>query len=106
MAIYYDFFWQCPGCLAKNGYDSQPPRQWYHANCGGKIQIGDNAYYRCLSCGHSSHVKNWRYANNEMSDDIAFDGHFGNAIFLVSSLFPGGGRQWLITLLENLGDDW
>ncbi|MDY7053846.1 hypothetical protein [Limnospira fusiformis] len=106
MATYYDVFMQCPACIAEKGYDNQPPRQWYHANCGGKIQIGDDAFYKCLVCGHSSPVKNWRYACgiNSMDDRPNSYGHFANAVSVAANLSSYPGKQWLLTYIQNLGD--
>lgn len=105
MATYYDLFMQCPACIKDFGYDDQPPGQWYHNNCGGKIQIGDNAYYKCLSCGKSSHVKNWQYACQKHTDyKSVSNAHFANAISIAGQITSKAGKQWLSTLLENLGD--
>jgi hypothetical protein len=103
MTTYHDLVMQCPACIAERGYDHEPARQWYHANCGGKIQIGDDAHYKCLSCGHSSHVKNWRYADScsEMDDRSNSYGHFANAISAAGQMTNLAGRQWLLTFLEN-----
>lgn len=108
MATYFDLYIQCPACIKDNGYDDDPPGQWYHNNCGGKIQVGDNAYYKCLSCGDSSHIKNWRYACRRHQSDFRSTtvAHFANAIAIAGQITGKAGRQWLMTLLENLGDDW
>ena len=114
MATYHDLVIQCPGCTAKKGYDSNPPHQWYHANCGGAILIGENAYCRCVGCGHSSHVKHWRYAChiNSMDDRPIRDAHSASAAHLanvvsISGILTGrAGSQWFLTFLQNLGDDW
>ena len=42
MATYYNLNIRCPACIA-NGFSGGTPGQWYHVNCGGKIQIGDDA---------------------------------------------------------------
>ena len=34
---------------------------WYHANCGGAMEIGSKANYHCSKCDFKSHVRNWRY---------------------------------------------
>ena len=106
MTTYHDLVIQCPAYIAKNGFDPKPPAQWYHANCGGKIQVGDNAYYKCLVCGHSSHIKNWRYACgiNSMDDRPNIYGHFGNAVSVAGAFTGKAGRQWLLTYLQNLGN--
>ena len=108
MATYYDLYIQCPACIADNGYDPNPPAQWYHTNCEGKRQIADNAYFQCVSCNHSSHIKNWRYACAQHKSDFrpTTAAHFANSIAIAGQVVGKAGRQWLVTLLQNLGDDW
>jgi len=105
MATYYDLYIQCPACIADNGFDPKPPAQWYHANCGGTIQVGDNAYYKC-SCGHSAHIKNWQYACTAHEGDYRFanSGAVANAISVAGQVTNLAGRQWLLNLITNLGD--
>jgi len=109
MATYYDLLIQCPACIKEKGYDSNPPGQWYHDGCGGKLQIGDNAYLKCakVGCGKSSHIKNWRYACQKHSSDFrpTTAAHFANAISISGQVTSVAGRQWLLTLLQNL-EDW
>jgi hypothetical protein len=112
MTTYHDLVMQCPACIAERGYDPKPPRQWYHASCGGTILIGENAYCRCVGCGHSSHVKHWRYACHiNLMDDrptiaphFASSGHLAHVVSICGGLANRGGTQWLLTFLENLGD--
>ncbi|MDY7053847.1 hypothetical protein [Limnospira fusiformis] len=105
MATYYDLYIQCPACIKDFGYDSEPPAQWYHNNCGGKIQIGDDAYYKCLSCGHSSHIQNWVYRCSRHTDfRYTTAAHFANAVSVAGALTGKAGRQWLLNLITNLGD--
>ena len=114
MATYHDLFIQCPGCIREKGYDVNPPRQWYHASCGGAILIDENAYCRCVRCGDSSHIKHWRYAChiNSMDDRPIRDAHsgsschFANAIAISGKLTNKAGTQWFLNLIANLGDDW
>jgi hypothetical protein len=107
MATYYDLKIRCPACIA-DGESGGSVDQWYHNICNGKIQIGDDAYYKCLSCGYSSHIKNWRYACTAHVTDFrpTTTAHFANAISTAGQVTSVAGKQWLITLLENLGDDW
>jgi hypothetical protein len=106
MTTYFDVFIQCPACISEKGYDPTPPGQWYHNNCEGKIQLGDNAYYKCLKCGYSSHVKNWRYSCEKHTDyRPTTAAHFSNAISISGQMTGKAGRQWLLTLLQNL-EDW
>ena len=105
MATYYDLNIQCPACIKDQGYDDQPPSQWYHAKCGGKIQIGDDAYFKCLSCGYSSHIQNWRYQCSRHTDfRPASAGSFANAVSISGQLVGKAGKKWLLSLIENLGD--
>ena len=107
MPTYYDTIIRCPACIAE-GRSGGEPSQWYHGECDGKLQIGDNAMERCVECGRSSHIKNWRYACEEHETDYkpTTNAHFANAISTSGQLASIAGRVWLITLLENLGDDW
>ncbi|KOR37980.1 hypothetical protein AM228_04140 [Planktothricoides sp. SR001] len=107
MATYYDLKIRCPACIA-DGESGGAVSQWYHNNCGGKIQIGDDANYKCIKCNYSSHIKNWRYAHEGYHTDYrpTTSAHFANAISTAGQVASVAGKQWLITLLENLGDDW
>jgi len=107
MATYYDLIIRCPACIA-DGLSGGTPHQWYHSNCGGKAQIGDDAYLKCVSCGQSNHLKNWRYACGEHETDYrsTTSAHFANAISTAGQVTSVAGKAWLIKLLENMGEDW
>jgi hypothetical protein len=109
VATYYDLKIRCPACLA-NGKQSGPPSQWFHAKpgCNGKLQIGDDAQFRCVKCNEASHIKNWRYACESHQSDYrpVPAAHFASAIATAGQVTNIAGRQWLIDLLENMGDDW
>ncbi len=106
---YYDLLIRCPACLA-DGKDGGIPSQWYHNDCGGKMQIGDNANLRCEVCGDnsSSHIKNWRYRCSAHATEFraTTSAHFATAASTAGQLTDIAGVKWLIRLLENLGDDW
>lgn len=105
MTSYYTLFIQCPACLYE-GARPGPASYWYHADCGGKLEIGDNAYYRCQRCDHMSHVRSWRYAcsGHVSSYRSGSADHFASAISVTSQLSHID-RRWLYRLLENL-EDW
>ncbi|MDL5052662.1 hypothetical protein QQ056_03680 [Oscillatoria laete-virens NRMC-F 0139] len=109
MTTYYDLVISCPACLA-DGKPQGPATQWFHAKsgCGGKMQIGDDAQLKCANCGEAFHIKVARYACTLHSTDFrpATPAHFASAISTAGQVTGVAGRQWLITLLENMGDDW
>jgi hypothetical protein len=104
MAKYYNLRMRCPACIAE-GKPGGTIRQWYHANCGGRLKVGDNAFYKCSRCGHASHVKNWRYRCNGHGDyRRTSSAHLANAISTAGQLTNMAGRHWLMKFLDNLGD--
>jgi predicted RNA-binding Zn-ribbon protein involved in translation (DUF1610 family) len=107
MATYYDLIIRCPACIADGG-SGDSPSQWYHADCGGKIRVGDDAYFKCVSCGDNWHIRYSRYACREHESDYRSTtaAHFANAISTAGQITSVAGKKWLITLLENMGDDW
>lgn len=106
MAEQYYVFIRCPACIAEKKKVG-PPSQWYHSNCGGKLKIGDDAYYQCEKCNHRSHVKDWRYSCQYHSDHRpTSSNHFANAVSIYGEAASSGGAKWLIRLLQNLGEDW
>ncbi|MDJ1170071.1 hypothetical protein PMG71_11590 [Roseofilum sp. BLCC_M154] len=109
MATYYDLIIRCPACLADNK-EPGPASQWYHGKpgCNGKIQIGDDAQMKCASCGEAFHLKVARYAHEGYHSDYraTTPAHFASAISTAGQVTSIAGRQWLIKLLENMGEDW
>lgn len=102
MATYYDLVMRCP-------FDTKGIAvQWYHADCGGKIRIGDDAYLKCISCGCSYHLRYWRYRCHESESDYrpTTAAQFASAIAMAGQVTSIAGKKWLMTLLENMGDDW
>jgi len=104
---YYDLIISCPACLC-DGKTGGAQKQWYHANCGGKIQVGDNACYKCCTDNFVSHIKNWRYACEAHESDYrkTTPAHFASAISAAGQVTSLAGVKWLQKLLENLGEDW
>jgi hypothetical protein len=108
MATYYNLIIRCPACLAE-GKQPGPAAQWYHAKpgCSGQMQIGDDAQLKCAQCGERFHIKIARYACNHHTDfRPTTPAHFASAISTAGEVTATAGRQWLIRLLENMGDDW
>ena len=109
MATYYDLIIRCPACLAK-GVEPGPASQWFHAKsgCNGKMQIGDDAQMKCVKCGEAFHINVTRYACEAHQTDFraATPAHFASAISTAGQVTSIAGRQWLIKLLENMGEDW
>jgi hypothetical protein len=107
METYYDLIIRCPACIAEGKHGGNPT-QWYHTNCGGKIQVGDDANFKCASCSYSSHIKNWRYACQAHATDFraTTSNHLASAVSTAGQVVGIAGKKWLINLLENLGEDW
>ncbi|MBW6438263.1 hypothetical protein KZ829_31505 [Actinoplanes hulinensis] len=105
MAQYFDLVIRCPACIA-DGRDGGLPGYWYHHQCGGGLQIGDDANYQCKSCFQRHHVRNWRYACQQHESDFraTTSAHLANAVSTAGQLTSVAGRRWLMTFLENLGD--
>lgn len=108
MATYYDLYISCPACLGKKPPVIQPPAYWTHANdCGARIQIGDDAYLKCKN-GHSSHIRNWKYACDEHATDYrpCSAASFAHAISIAGQLANIGGILWFRSIIDNMGTDW
>ena len=93
---YFQLYIKCPVCLEKFGQmEALEPIYWTHdykingTACGGDIYVGDNAYYYCKKCGHTSHVVNWAYkcpkhsGDNDESDNYKNTQHSGTHITYV-----------------------
>jgi hypothetical protein len=83
--------------------------QWYHASCGSRLQIGDNAYIKCLRCGVLYHIKKARYNWREHEIGHCAIGHHAtynavaSALCISSQFAVAAGKQWLMNFLDNLG---
>ena len=105
MTKYFDLIIRCPACLAENR-DPGPAGVWYHVECDGRLQIGDDATYRCKACLHTRHVKEWRYACKQHEADYRHttSAHLASAVSTAGQITGIAGRQWLMSFLDELGD--
>lgn len=100
---YFELVISCPACLSEG--KNPPAVQWYHGDCGGKMYVGDNAYYLCGNCNEKSHAKNWHYKCQSHFDYKATDSvNLAKAAAIAGQLTNKTGKLWLIKFLENLGD--
>ena len=123
---YFHLFASCPIC---NDLGRSAPRSfWKHQDddCHGEIYVGDNAFYRCKKCGHSSHVKNWDYicspdinllkeggtghvscsvCSNSL-DDLAKeeDSRSASAVSTAGQMVSECGLAWIEKFLANIGE--
>lgn len=105
---YHPVIMRCPVSLANRKYPG-PNTQWYHAKCGGKMLIGNNAMFKCELCGFESHVKNWRYGSAQHQMQVKKnenDGHEANSLSIAGQICTHYGKQWLMEFLANMGEDW
>jgi hypothetical protein len=102
--VWFDLIMRCPACLAK-GVDPGPEALWYHSLDNDKIQVGNNAEYKCTGCNYMSHVRNWRYACKLHETDYrpTSSEHLANALSVGGQFASQGGREWLQRFLDNLG---
>ena len=91
-----------------DGSDPGPEAQWYHANCGGKMKVGNNAKYKCDACNHEQHVKDWRYscASHEGDYRATSSAELASAISVAGQITGIAGKKWLMGFLANMGEDW
>lgn len=103
---YYQLYIKCPIC----NQEGRPvaPDFWVHADCGGDIYIGENAYYRCKDCGHTDHLMKWKYwcQGHSKSDDdyveLTDKAEYADVVSAAGQLVKAAGIPWLTTLLKNL----
>lgn len=103
--VWFDLVIRCPACI-KEEREPGPEGQWYHAADDGKIQVGNNAEYRCRRCEHHSHVKDWRYACERHATEYrpTTAAALANALSVAGQITSTGGRRWMQQFLENLGE--
>ena len=106
---YYDLIIRDPVCLSKGSESPSPARQWFHAKsgCNGKMQIGDDAQLKCVACDESFHIRNARYDSDSYTIDFCLESLYLPSIDVQTAgqITGVAGMQWLIRLLENMGDD-
>lgn len=102
----------CPVCFEKTG-NMGPASRWMHNACGGSIALGENAYYQCSNHDAYSHVSRWAYSCPNPSHPLDSRGNrfvkpsslsIAYQISVAAQMVETGGREWLIKVLENLGD--
>ena len=103
--VWFNLVMRCPACISANK-EPGPQGQWYHSMDGGVIQVGSIAEYRCMSCQHHEHVRNWRYTCEAHQIDYrpTSSAHLANALSIAGQITNMAGRQWMRTFLENLGE--
>ena len=104
---YFQLYIACPVCF-ENGRNT-PRSFWEHYNCGGDIYIGENAFYKCKKCGHSSHVKYWGYNcpwHSGSPDEFVKAGSaaIAGVVSCAGQMVNECGQQWLMQFLANLGE--
>lgn len=107
---YFELHIACPVCRERG--ITTPQTGWVHANnnCGGTIYVGENAYYCCVKCRHTAHVKEWKYKcpSHSTSDDeyigVGSSAVIAEVISCAGQMVSEVGQKWLIKFLENLGD--
>jgi lipopolysaccharide biosynthesis regulator YciM len=102
---WFNLVMRCPACLA-DGKEAGPVDQWYHVMDNGMVQVGSSAEYRCLSCQHTEHVRNWRYACRAHQTEYrpTTAAHLSNALSTAGQITSIAGRQSMQKFLENLGE--
>ena len=104
---YFHLFISCPVC---NDQGRNTPRSFwehYDNNCHGEIYVGDNAFYKCKKCGHSSHVKNWGYncpSHSNSPDEFvkASSQALAGAVSTAGQMVNECGLPWLQKFLANM----
>lgn len=103
--VWFNLVMRCPACMASDK-EPGPKGQWYHSMDGGVVQVGSVAEYRCMSCQHHEHVRNWRYACEAHQTEYrpTSSAHLANALSTAGQMTSMAGRHWMRTFLENLGE--
>ena len=104
MVIYIDFKGKCP---ARDCTNATTYQAWYHATCGAKTQIGDNACIKCLN-GHEFHMKNWRFKCDQHDYRKADIAEFSHALSMALQQLGPAGNTWIQNVVINMGSasDW
>lgn len=95
----------CPGRNCTSKYKTN---NWTHHECGGVIDINDDAELRCRSCFYQSNVFRW---GTECEHHTLFDSSQLPTIDSISAILAMSteltdamGLQWYRRLLKNLLD--
>lgn len=113
---YLKIYIKCPVCL-EHGWPTEAS-YWYHDTddygnyCGGEMYLGDNGYYRCAKCGHTSPALIWKYCcpNHEQYGhdkylSITDTKYIAGALSITGQLMLGdndAGTEWLIKVSNAL----
>ena len=110
MPLWTELIIGCPACVA-DGNEPGPATQWYHASCGGRMEVSDIAHLRCSECDAEYHVSNWRWGCPKHGDPAREDYYRStNSTAMAAQISVAGalttkmGRRWLMTFLDHLGD--
>lgn len=110
MAIWADLKMGCPACVAE-GREAGPATQWYHAVCGGRMEVSDEARLKCGSCRAEDHIQNWRWGCPKHGDPAHEDYYrptnassVAAQISVAAAVCPKMGKAWLMRFLDNLGE--
>ena len=106
-STYFRLYIACPVCHEQGR--NTPRSFWKHYNCGGDVYVGDNAFYKCKKCGHSSHVQAWGYncpQHASSPDEFVKAGSAAIAAVMSTAgqLVKECGQQWLLKYMSNLGE--
>ncbi len=58
MSLKYDLYIPC----AVKSCSDKSYKYWYHANCGGRVQLRDDAYLVCPKCYTSAIMFDWDFS--------------------------------------------
>lgn len=108
-----DLYFSCPACIAQ-GRNAGAPTNWYHANCGGQLQISETARVRCnktFLCGEDRHISSWSWGCPNHGDPNRA-GYYQktNANSVAAQISVSGaminksGKRWMLKFLDNLGE--
>ena len=110
--VYFPLYLCCPICWEQGRYCK--PSYWQHAenNCHGDIYIGDNAHFKCMKCGMTSHLKNWGYRCPSHSNSSGFEIRLLPVPIVsiipiarsLSQMVTMTGQQWLMQFMNNVGE--
>ena len=113
---YFRLHIKCPVCLDKGHQVEALTWKHFDNNCHGDIYVGDNAYYKCMKCGHSAHVSKWKYlcpSHSNSTDAFMTDNDalapvdfkmLATAMSLSGQMIQTTGLPWFQQFLVNMGE--